>query len=304
MLVSIVTPSFNQGKYLPDLIGSVKAQTHRPIEHIVFDGRSTDATLNVLHSYEKNPGGIEVKWTSEKDRGQAHAVNKGFEMARGEVIGWLNSDDVYFHTGVIERVVKEFTAHPEVDVIYGNVAKISADNLLSLIWWIPGFNYQRMFIDGKISQPATFMRRRVIEENKLSEDVLALDYEYWLRLGKRYHFLRINDLFAGDRNQPERISRTQSAELRASHLAAQQEHQPAIPGLRKVWYRASSVPLRAIYRVLGLVAFINWQNHLDRCAFPIRTDSTMAFIKRQLFTRISDLPLGDRSDDETSENPA
>jgi glycosyltransferase involved in cell wall biosynthesis len=210
MLVSIVTPSLNQGKYLPDLIQSVKAQTYRPIEHIIFDGASNDQTLEVLQKYRNDPGGIDVKWKSEKDRGQAHAVNKGFEIARGEIIGWLNSDDVYFHTGVIQRVVSEFEAHTEVDVIFGNVAKISANNLLSIIWWIPGFNFKRMFFDGKISQPAAFLRRRVIEENRLRENTLALDYEFWLRLGKNYRFMHVNDVFAGDRNQPERISRTQN----------------------------------------------------------------------------------------------
>ncbi len=296
MLVTIVTPSFNQGSYLPNLIGSVKAQTYRPVEHIIFDGASSDNTVDLLRAYANNPDGIEVRWKSEKDRGQAHAVNKGFEAAKGEVIGWLNSDDVYFHTGVIERVVREFAVNPEVDVIFGNVAKISADNLISLIWWIPDFNYERMFFDGKVSQPAVFMRRRVVEENKLREDTLALDYEYWLRIGKHCRFMHINDVFAGDRSQPERISFTRSDELMASHLFAKQEHLPSIPKLHQTWFRVSSVPLRGWYRVLGLFELLKLRRRSAFLAFPARFDSMKRSFVRQLFTRINDLPVVDDHD--------
>jgi glycosyltransferase involved in cell wall biosynthesis len=286
MLVSIVTPSFNQSKYLPDLIRSVQAQSYRPIEHILIDGASTDETIAILRAYEKDSHGISVSWQSEPDRGQAHAVNKGFEQAKGEIIGWINSDDVYFHKGVIERVVREFQAHPEVDVIHGNVVKITADNLISLIWCIPEFNYERMFVDGKVSQPTTFFRRKVIEENKLRENVLALDFEFWLRLGQKYRFMHIDDVLAGDRNQPERISQTKSVELRASHIALQQEYLPQIPKSRLFLYKVSSLPQRAFYRLIGLIAYLKIDKKRDYFAFNIRFDNTGAFIKRQLSSRI------------------
>src|SRR5205823_10324133 len=88
-LVSIVTPSLDQAAYLREAIESVRAQTYVPVEHVVVDGGSTDSTLEILREYDG------LRWVSEPDRGQSHALNKGFAMARGDVLGWLNADDAY-----------------------------------------------------------------------------------------------------------------------------------------------------------------------------------------------------------------
>ena len=101
-LVSIVTPSYNQGKFIEDTILSVKNQSYPNIEHIVVDAGSTDGTLKILRKYEKE---YNLKWVSEPDEGQSDAVNKGFEMAKGEIVDWINSDDVYFDTMTISYVV-------------------------------------------------------------------------------------------------------------------------------------------------------------------------------------------------------
>jgi glycosyltransferase involved in cell wall biosynthesis len=289
MLVSIITPSYNQVKYLPDLITSVKSQTYRPIEHIICDGGSQDGTIDLLAAYNRDSEDIRVVWKSEADRGQAHAINKAFDLSSGEIIGWINSDDVYFHKAVVQRVVEAFENHPEVDVIHGDVAKISADNLIGLIWCIPDFNFAQMVLNGKISQPTVFFRRKVLEENLLREDVLCLDYEFWLRLGNRYSFLHINDVLAGDRDQPNRISRVKTVELVNSHKAVKEEYLATISKAQKNWYGLINFPQRIVYRLIGLFRLFHIKQHQQNMAFNAQMDKTSSMIRRQLFSRIEDL---------------
>ncbi len=111
MKVSIITPSYNQGKFIERTLRSVADQTGAEIEHVIFDGGSTDNTVEILDRFRPP-----VRWISKKDNGQTDAVNQGICATDGEVIGWLNSDDVYY-PGTIARVVNYFTAHPDVDVV-------------------------------------------------------------------------------------------------------------------------------------------------------------------------------------------
>src|SRR5438270_8446386 len=118
-LVSIVTPSLNQARFLGEAIESVRAQTYAPIEHIVVDGGSTDGTLEILAEYDG------LRSVSEPDRGQSHALNKGFTMAQGDVLGWLNADDTYEPTAVIEAV----PALEGVGLVYADVTRVNDDGL-------------------------------------------------------------------------------------------------------------------------------------------------------------------------------
>src|ERR1700704_3274046 len=111
--VSVVTPSFNQGQFIQRTLESVAMQTGAEIEHVVFDGGSTDNTVDVLKRFDRG-----VRWGSEADNGQTDAANKGIRVTDGEIIGWLNSDDVYY-PGAIARVVAFFESHADVDVVYG-----------------------------------------------------------------------------------------------------------------------------------------------------------------------------------------
>ncbi|MGX7689889.1 glycosyltransferase family 2 protein [Flectobacillus roseus] len=114
MKISIVSPSYNQGAFIEDAILSVLSQEYPNFEHIIIDGGSTDNTIEILKKYPH------LIWVSEKDKGQSDAINKGFNKATGDIIGWLNTDD-YYLPGAFDRIVKEFSANAGVDVVYGDV---------------------------------------------------------------------------------------------------------------------------------------------------------------------------------------
>src|ERR1700720_4624543 len=111
--ISVVTPSFNQRRFIERTIRSVLDQGYPALEYWVFDGGSTDETVAILQRYTD-----ELRWISEKDRGQSHAVNKGLRASSGEIIGWLNSNDVYYPE-TLAAVAARFRAEPEIDLVYG-----------------------------------------------------------------------------------------------------------------------------------------------------------------------------------------
>jgi glycosyltransferase involved in cell wall biosynthesis len=196
MKVSIVTPSFNQGSFIERTLRSVASQEDVDHEHLVFDGGSSDETIDVLRRFDRP-----LRWLSEKDAGQASAINRGIRESDGEIIGWLNSDDVY-HAGALARVVRFFTDHPNVDVVYGMADHIDRDDRTLEPYpsaeWDLELLRQRCFI----CQPALFLRRRVVEQHGLLDESLhyCMDYEYWLRLGRdgvRFAYLR--EKLAGSR---------------------------------------------------------------------------------------------------------
>jgi glycosyltransferase involved in cell wall biosynthesis len=176
--MSVVTPSFNQGRFIGRTIESVLNQDVPPLEHLIFDAVSTDETAGVLARY-----GDRVRAVIEKDQGQADAVNKGLRAARGDVIGWLNSDDVYF-PGACRAVLQAFEADPTLDVVYGEADHIDADDKVIEAYYTEPFDYDRLKEVCFVCQPAAFFRRRVVERaGELRADLrYCMDYEYWLRV--------------------------------------------------------------------------------------------------------------------------
>jgi glycosyltransferase involved in cell wall biosynthesis len=200
MKVSVITPSFNQGQFIKRTLASVACQDGAEIEHVVFDGGSSDCTVDVLKSFMPP-----VRWVSEKDRGQTDAVNKGIRATDGEIIGWLNSDDIYY-PGAISCVVRYFEDNPDVDVVYGKADHIGLDDVPFEEYPTEEWDFERLKYHCFLCQPAVFFRRRVVEQHGLLDENLhfCMDYGYWIRLalaGVKFGFLESK--LAGSRLYPE-----------------------------------------------------------------------------------------------------
>jgi glycosyltransferase involved in cell wall biosynthesis len=178
-LVSVVTPSYNQGRYIRATIESVLSQDYPNLEYWVIDGGSTDETLDILREYAGDP---RLHWLSESDHGQSDAINKGWSRCRGDILAWLNSDDLYL-PGAIRSQVAFLQAHPSVDAVYGNAQTIDEQGReVGVIWGRPFSQYELARL-CYIPQPATFLRRRLIEQTGPVDTELhyTMDYDYWLR---------------------------------------------------------------------------------------------------------------------------
>ena len=195
MKVTIVTPSYNQGKFIKRTIDSVLSQGVDDLEYIVMDGGSNDETVDILKSY-----GDKLIWKSEKDKGQTDAVNKGIRASHGDIIGWLTSDDIYY-PGAVKKVLEVFETRPEVNVVYGNAYHIAEDDSIIEEYYTEDFDYERLKDICFICQPSLFFRKKVVDKYGYLDDKLqyCMDYDYWLRLGKGEKFYRLNDFIAGSR---------------------------------------------------------------------------------------------------------
>ncbi len=199
LLVSIVTPSYNQGQFIEQTILSVKNQDYPNIEHIIVDGGSTDNTLAILKKYE---GAYNMRWISEPDEGQADAISKGFSLTRGNIVAWINSDDIYISKSVISLIVDLFEKYPDADVITGGGILMSEEG-----YWIQPIQmvekricYKHLRYGDSILQPATFMRKHVIEKVPLDKSlVYAFDWDFFIRVAQQFNILPVNCIIAGYR---------------------------------------------------------------------------------------------------------
>ena len=253
-LVSILTPSFNQRRWLPQTLASVARQTYGNLEHVVADGGSDDGSVEILRRALPPE-----QWTSEPDRGQSDALNKALARSRGEIIGWLNSDDAYLFDDAVESVVAHFAANPSAEIVYGHAALMSEDDRLLHVLWVPRFDRGLLERFNFIVQPTVFMRRHVLEDGFAAESFhYTMDRELWLRLSRRHEFSRIDKVLAVDRHQADRKSyaRPDIADAERAQLAAMYDL-PTGPlrtiesRLRKIAYRFRGAPAALSLRENG-----------------------------------------------------
>lgn len=205
-VVSVVTPSFNQAEFVEETILSVLSQDYPHIEYLVIDGGSTDGSVDIIRRYADRV----AYWVSEPDRGQSHAINKGFRRSTGEILTWLNSDDTLC-PGAVRRVVQAFEAHEQALLVRGAGNLINRDGSTILGTKPPGdFNPVRMLrsAGGVPNQPSVFWRRRLFEEIGGVDERLEymMDWEYWIRIGLHYapdRLVAIDDCLANTRIYPE-----------------------------------------------------------------------------------------------------
>jgi glycosyltransferase involved in cell wall biosynthesis len=197
--ISIITPSLNQGEFIEETILSVLSQDYPCLEYLVMDGSSSDNTIMVLEKYSEK-----IKWISEPDSGQTNAINKGFQLTNGSIVGYLNADDILL-PGSLWEIAKTFTNHPGTMWVTGKCRIINEKNneirklitgYKNILRWFGCFSL--VVMTNYLSQPSTFWRREVLAEAGFLDENLhyVMDYEYWLRLYSRYSPVFIPDYLA------------------------------------------------------------------------------------------------------------
>jgi glycosyltransferase involved in cell wall biosynthesis len=177
-LVSVITPVLNRAKTIASSLASVASQTYPHIEHIVVDGGSTDETLEIVKSFD---GPYTLRWISERDEGMYDAINKGLRMAEGDLLAYLNSDDLYVPWSV-ERVVTRLSEG--VDLVYGDLGVLTVSSPPRFhLQFYPDFDLAHFTYVGALGQPTVFWRRSLTEEIGEFDSSYRLigDCEYWLR---------------------------------------------------------------------------------------------------------------------------
>jgi glycosyltransferase involved in cell wall biosynthesis len=282
-LVSVLTPSFNQARWLEDNLRSVACQTYLRVEHIVMDGGSTDGSRALLEA-----AGPKVRWKSEPDRGQSHALNKAFADSGGDIIGWVNSDDAYFDSRVVADVVSFFDHNPGVDALYGHAAYVNADGRILHYFWAPPFRSRMLRLYDYILQPTVFCRRRALGDHLVDESFeFAMDYELWLRLAQRSRLARFDRVIAIDRVQPKRKTQTLLHVMRSDVQRLALTYGVAVSPSVRLPAAAHHVYCR--FRGTGLAVA-----RYGELAFSGRQDARSAVLWRQVASRRTTMPVSDQ----------
>lgn len=221
----IVTPSLNKAKYLRATIESVLAQDYPHIDYLVRDGGSTDGSVEILKEY-----GSRIRWVSEKDGGQADAVNRGFGETRGEVFTFLNADDVYY-PGAVRAAMDAFQAHPEAGLIYGEADHLNEDGTVRAPYPVERFDRALLGRRCFICQPAAFVSRAAFAAVGMLDASFhsALDYELWMRLSARYPAVKIDARLAGSRLYRETKTLGDRGTVFRESMRAQRRHFGYVP---------------------------------------------------------------------------
>jgi GT2 family glycosyltransferase len=209
-LVTIITPSFNQARYLEATIQSVLAQDYPHIEYILIDGASTDTSIEIVKKYKSKL----AYWVSEKDSGQAEAINKGLVRATGEIIAWLNSDD-YYLPNTISRVVQVFEENPDIIMVYGDMLAVDEQGQTINVLKYKQLSLEDLLYFQIIGQPSVFFRRVALEQAGLLDTTFhfLLDHHLWIRIARQGKILHVPQTWSAARYHAEAKNRAKAAEF-------------------------------------------------------------------------------------------
>jgi glycosyltransferase involved in cell wall biosynthesis len=203
--VSIVTPSYNQGQFIEETIRSVLLQGYPDLEYIIMDGGSTDGSLEIIRRYEP----WLAFWVSEPDQGQTQAINKGWKLATGTILAYINTDDCYLD-GAIAAAAQEFCAQPNIGMVYGTAIIVDEAGKELRSWEARPFDLKIMLTVGNIvPQPAAFFSKSALHSaGYLNEEwQMIMDYEFCIRIGAQFPSVCVPRTLARFRNHPQSKSR-------------------------------------------------------------------------------------------------
>lgn len=209
-LVSIITPSYNQAKYLEQTIQSVLQQDYPRIEYIVMDGASSDGSVEIIKKYARQL----TYWESQPDKGQADAINKGFARATGDIVAWLNSDD-YYLPGTISKAVQAFEQNPDVVLVYGNMLAVDEHGQTFNTLTYQPLTLEDLLCFQIIGQPAVFMRRSALQKTQGLDLTFhfLLDHLLWIQIAKQGKILHVHQTWSAARYHAEAKNVAKAAEF-------------------------------------------------------------------------------------------
>lgn len=278
MLVSVVTPSFNQVKWLGECLHSVAVQDYAQVEHIVQDGGSTDGSVSLL---ERSSAAFE----SEKDGGQSDAILKAYARSRGQIIGWINSDDALADTRTLTRVAAAFASDPRLDIVYGHALDVDGDGRFLRVTHSPRPSASRLHRDiNPIKQPAAFVSRAAIERFGFIERDLhfVMDHEWFIRMLRRgARARRLTSVLSINRHQADRKSLHRPPEYAREYAHYRGVESKPAAVLRSLASASIHVPCR----LFGAIDAVSLPRQLaPACTIDLLPTSSR--LRMQLATRI------------------
>ncbi len=250
MLVSVAVPSFQQGRFLDACLGSLARQTHRELEVLIADGGSTDESLEVIGRYTASDPRFRL--VSRSDAGQADALRKAFAEARGDVLGWLNSDDCYLHDRVLERACAELQADPVAGLVSFGGSYLDADGRVLRpvnLRYHPLDSLANLPWRASVLQPATFWRREVMQAVPLrAEFHYAFDAVFFWEAWRRFGWIERDEPAAGYRLHGDNKS-LQVRPARIRELASFERLKFGPASLRAAWLALLAALLRGVLAI-------------------------------------------------------